>query len=153
MRGWWDIGGAWSWLREVRQLTGRAGSRCTAAACHRFCMLLFFLIAVAGVVCTNERHFASTCFLFRLFTSCLSSLRTIVRLCRRHARRYLPECANDLSREFKMDILPAGARCAMQHMPRESRPFLGPNLYITPPGRYVLEDCTYFECCCMYLSV
>lgn len=29
----------------------------------------------------------------------------------------------------------------MQHMPRESRPFLGPNLYITPPGRYASTRC------------
>ncbi|CAM9827874.1 unnamed protein product [Laminaria digitata] len=49
--------------------------------------------------------------------------------------RYLPECANNLTREFKMDLLPGGSMCAMQHMPRESRPFFGPNLYMTPPGR------------------
>eukprot|EP00903_Cladosiphon_okamuranus_P010291 g9742.t1 len=63
-------------------------------------------------------------------------LRESVYLTDMDLTRYLPECANDLSRQFKMDILPAGARCAMQHMPRESRPFLGPNLYITPPGSW-----------------
>lgn len=49
--------------------------------------------------------------------------------------RYLPECANNLHRELKMDLLPGGGLCATQYMPRESRPFLGPNLYMTPPGR------------------
>ena len=42
---------------------------------------------------------------------------------------------NNLDREFKMDIMPGGSTCAMQYMPRESPPFLGPNLYIPPPGR------------------
>ncbi|CAN0539365.1 unnamed protein product, partial [Ectocarpus sp. 12 AP-2014] len=66
----------------------------------------------------------------------LELLREAVYLTDMDLTRYLPECANNLSREFKMDILPAGARCAMQHMPRESRTFMGPNLYITPPGSW-----------------
>ncbi|CAM9360246.1 unnamed protein product [Ascophyllum nodosum] len=63
-------------------------------------------------------------------------LRESVYLTDMDLTRYLPECANNLGREFMMDIMPGGSTCAMQYMPRESRPFLGPNLYITPPGSW-----------------
>ncbi|CAM9938306.1 unnamed protein product, partial [Phaeothamnion confervicola] len=48
--------------------------------------------------------------------------------------RHLPEAGRDLAAALRMDLLPAGAHCALQHLPPEGRPFLGPNLYITPPG-------------------
>ncbi|CAM9790986.1 unnamed protein product, partial [Choristocarpus tenellus] len=32
------------------------------------------------------------------------------------------------------DLFPGGENCALQYVPTEGRPFMGPNLYITPPG-------------------
>ncbi|CAM9870516.1 unnamed protein product [Discosporangium mesarthrocarpum] len=49
--------------------------------------------------------------------------------------RYMPELCMDLSRNFKLDTLPGGANCALQNVAQEARPFMGPNLYISPPGR------------------
>ena len=48
--------------------------------------------------------------------------------------RFIPEAAADLRAHFKMDLLPAGDWCMMNSVGSEGRPFLGPNLYITPPG-------------------
>lgn len=47
-------------------------------------------------------------------------------------RRYMLECEVDLNRKYKMDLLPGGEKCALSCMDREARPFVGPNLYVTP---------------------
>lgn len=48
--------------------------------------------------------------------------------------RYAPEMAANLTDKLKMGVHPAGSNCLMKFMPREARPFMGPNLYLTPPG-------------------
>jgi len=48
--------------------------------------------------------------------------------------RFLPEAAADLRSNFKMDLLPAGKWCMMNSVCKEGCPFMGPNLYVTPPG-------------------
>ena len=42
--------------------------------------------------------------------------------------------AANLTDKLKIALQPAGANCLMKFMPREARPFMGPNLYLTPPG-------------------
>jgi len=62
-----------------------------------------------------------------------------------HLRRYLidfdlpahlPELAADLERRFKLDLLPRGRRCLLRFLPPRGTPFMGPNLYVTPPGSF-----------------
>eukprot|EP00617_Octactis_speculum_P021493 CAMPEP_0185751146 /NCGR_PEP_ID=MMETSP1174-20130828/9899_1 /TAXON_ID=35687 /ORGANISM="Dictyocha speculum, Strain CCMP1381" /LENGTH=297 /DNA_ID=CAMNT_0028427991 /DNA_START=9 /DNA_END=899 /DNA_ORIENTATION=- len=50
--------------------------------------------------------------------------------------KYLPELQADLTRHLKLDLLPRGERCMLRHLPLNGHPFMGPNLYITPPGTF-----------------
>ncbi len=42
----------------------------------------------------------------------------------------------DLMHSFAVATLPAGAACALRHVPPEGRTFMGPNVYCTPPGSF-----------------
>ena len=49
--------------------------------------------------------------------------------------RYMPEAYRDLVDNFPLkECLPGQQKCLHRFLAPESRPFLGPNLYITPPG-------------------
>lgn len=50
--------------------------------------------------------------------------------------RHLPELHSDLEKKFKMDLLPRGKRCLLRYLTSQGHPFMGPNLYITPPGSF-----------------
>ena len=50
--------------------------------------------------------------------------------------RHLPELARDLSQRFKLDLLPRGDQCLLRFLPSRGHPFMGPNLYVTPPGTF-----------------
>jgi hypothetical protein len=47
----------------------------------------------------------------------------------------LPELHADLNRNFLLpEALPGGTHCLQQYVAVTGRPFMGPNLYVTPPG-------------------
>jgi hypothetical protein len=47
----------------------------------------------------------------------------------------LPELQADLNRNFLLpEALPAGTHCLQQYVAVTGRPFMGPNLYVAPPG-------------------
>jgi hypothetical protein len=50
--------------------------------------------------------------------------------------KFLPELLQDLERNFKLDFLPRGQRCLLRFQPLKGHPFMGPNLYVTPPGSF-----------------
>jgi hypothetical protein len=50
--------------------------------------------------------------------------------------RHLPELASDLAQRFKLDLLPRGSQCLLRFLPSRGHPFMGPNLYVTPPGTF-----------------
>ena len=50
--------------------------------------------------------------------------------------KFLPELLHDLERNFKLDLLPRGQRCLLRFQPLKGHPFMGPNLYVTPPGSF-----------------
>ena len=50
--------------------------------------------------------------------------------------RHLPELARDLLQHFKLDLLPRGDQCLLRFLPSRGHPFMGPNLYVTPPGTF-----------------
>ena len=47
---------------------------------------------------------------------------------------FLPELHADLTRRYKIDLFPGGSNCIQQFVSAVGRPFMGPNLYVTPPG-------------------
>ena len=47
---------------------------------------------------------------------------------------FLPELAEDFRRSSPLDVFPGGEHCAQRWVTATARPFMGPNLYITPPG-------------------
>jgi hypothetical protein len=53
------------------------------------------------------------------------------------ATKLLPHAWEDLQRNFKLPgILPGGAHCMMNAVNANGRPFMGPNLYVTPPTSF-----------------
>lgn len=51
--------------------------------------------------------------------------------------KLLPKCFEDLQQNFKLSsILPGGSHCMMNAVNVNGRPFMGPNLYITPPSSF-----------------
>lgn len=40
----------------------------------------------------------------------------------------------DLQRNFRVDLLPGGRHCLQHWLAPECRPFMGPNLFVSPPG-------------------
>ncbi|KAL7579289.1 hypothetical protein ACA910_013969 [Epithemia clementina (nom. ined.)] len=51
--------------------------------------------------------------------------------------RILPRHSDDFTENFKLsEILPGGKWCMMNSLPKSARPFMGPNLYVTPGGAY-----------------
>eukprot|EP00571_Detonula_confervacea_P000867 CAMPEP_0172328380 /NCGR_PEP_ID=MMETSP1058-20130122/60322_1 /TAXON_ID=83371 /ORGANISM="Detonula confervacea, Strain CCMP 353" /LENGTH=2122 /DNA_ID=CAMNT_0013045493 /DNA_START=119 /DNA_END=6484 /DNA_ORIENTATION=+ len=51
--------------------------------------------------------------------------------------KLLPQAFEDLQRNFKLPgILPGGSHCMMNAVNANGRPFMGPNLYITPPSSF-----------------
>jgi hypothetical protein len=51
--------------------------------------------------------------------------------------KILPRTYDDFVENFKMkEILPGGKWCMMNALPASSRPFMGPNMYITPAGGF-----------------
>ncbi|KAL7537548.1 hypothetical protein ACHAXR_007900, partial [Thalassiosira sp. AJA248-18] len=51
--------------------------------------------------------------------------------------KLLPQAFEDLQRNFKLPgILPGGSHCMMNAVNANGRPFMGPNLYITPPASF-----------------
>jgi len=53
------------------------------------------------------------------------------------ATKLLPRAWEDLQRNFKLPgILPGGAHCMMNAVNANGRPFMGPNLYVTPPTSF-----------------
>ena len=49
-------------------------------------------------------------------------------------KEFLPELFSDFQNSAPLDLFPAGRHCAQQWVSAGSRPDMGPNLYITPPG-------------------
>jgi len=51
--------------------------------------------------------------------------------------KLLPQSFQDLQHNFKLpSILPGGNHCMMNAVNASGRPFMGPNLYITPPASF-----------------
>ena len=51
--------------------------------------------------------------------------------------KLMPHLHHDFEQHFLFpDILPAGRYCMMHNLAEESRPFMGPNLYMTPPASF-----------------
>lgn len=51
--------------------------------------------------------------------------------------RILPRNYDDFLENFKIhEMLPGGKWCMMNSLPKSARPFMGPNLYVTPGGAY-----------------
>jgi len=51
--------------------------------------------------------------------------------------KLLPKSFEDLQKNFKLSsILPGGSHCMMNAVNINGRPFMGPNLYITPPSSF-----------------
>ena len=51
--------------------------------------------------------------------------------------KYLPKVKEDFVESFPLKgILPGGAKCMMNAVNLEARPFMGPNLYLTPPASF-----------------
>jgi hypothetical protein len=49
---------------------------------------------------------------------------------------FLPELNSDLEASLRMPVLPGQRHCLQRFVPSSCRPFMGPNLYITPPGAF-----------------
>eukprot|EP00934_Nitzschia_sp_Nitz4_P008353 Nitzschia sp. Nitz4//scaffold74_size92883//47486//53507//NITZ4_004826-RA/size92883-augustus-gene-0.13-mRNA-1//-1//CDS//3329557604//8343//frame0 len=51
--------------------------------------------------------------------------------------KYLPGVADDFRKAFRLEtILPGGKDCMMNQVPRDARPTMGPNMYVTPPSTF-----------------
>ena len=60
---------------------------------------------------------------------------TVLYLVDLNVTRYLPEAHRDLMENFHLrECLPGGRKCLHRFLPVEGRPFMGPNIYISPPG-------------------
>ena len=51
--------------------------------------------------------------------------------------KLMPHLHHDFEQNFLFpEIMPAGRYCMMHNLSEESRPFMGPNLYVTPPASF-----------------
>ena len=48
----------------------------------------------------------------------------------------MPSLYFDLLQKFKLPMLPGSKNCAMNSVNINARPFMGPNLYMRPPGSF-----------------
>ncbi len=69
----------------------------------------------------------------------ISVLNTVIYLTDFNIEVLLPDLFQDLYKNYALpEILPGGSKCHLRWLTRSSRPGMGPNIYITPPGSYTI---------------
>ena len=67
----------------------------------------------------------------------LNCKNTVIYMIDLDVTKVLPTLYSDLIQKFKLpDLLPGGTHCMMNSVNTGGRPFMGPNLYLTPPGSF-----------------